>query len=434
MSNASTTAPGALAGIRVVELSHERSSFAGKLLADMGADVITVEPPDGSPTRRYEPFVEDVPDSERSLYWWHYNTSKRGMTLDLESERGRELFLELVGTADLVIEAEDPGRMARLGLDYSDLARSKPDVIVASITPFGRDTEKPEAQSTDLTVLAGGGPVWSCGYDDHSLPPVRGGGNQGYQTACHYAVLSLLTALLYRDLSGEGQHIDVSMHAAANVTTEMASYCWLVRESTVQRQTGRHAMEMLTPPVQRRCADGRYVTTGMPPRTPRENAGLHRWLVELGLEQQLPEAIFLLRGAERETIDFSLIGEDDEVTAIVAAGRDALGLIAEQVSAYDFFIGAQEIGLATGMIYSPEEVIDDPHFRERGFAIEIEHPELERTVTYPGAPYRFEKSPWRISRLAPRLGEHDGEILAELGVDAEGITALRDSGVIAGAD
>jgi hypothetical protein len=172
----------------------------------------------------------------------------------------------------------------------------------------------------------------------------------------------------------------------------------------------------------------------MPPRTPRENAGLHRWLVELGLEQQLPEAIFLLRGAERETIDFSLIGEDDEVTAIVAAGRDALGLIAEQVSAYDFFIGAQEIGLATGMIYSPEEVIDDPHFRERGFAIEIEHPELERTVTYPGAPYRFEKSPWRISRLAPRLGEHDGEILAELGVDAEGITALRDSGVIAGAD
>lgn len=430
MSISNDAGPSALAGIRVIELSHERSCFAAKLLADMGADVITVEPPAGSPTRHYEPFVGDVPDSDRSLYWWHYNTSKRGMTLDLESERGRELFLELAASADFVIEAEDPGRMEALGLDYPDLARQKPDLIVASITPFGRDTEKPDAQSTDLTVLAGGGPVWSCGYDDHSLPPVRGGGNQGYQTACHYAVMSLLTALLYRDVSGEGQHIDVSMHAAANVTTEMGSYCWLVNESTVQRQTGRHAMDTATMPVQRRCADGRYVTTGMPPRTPKENAGLHRWLVDLGLEDQLPEAIFLQRGAEKAAIDFSLIGEDDETTAIVAAGREALALIADHVSAYEFFIGAQEIGLAIGIIYAPEEMIDDPHFRQRGFACEIEHPELGRTVTYPGAPYRFEKSPWHISRRAPRLGEHDGEILAELGIDAEGLAALRRDGVI----
>jgi crotonobetainyl-CoA:carnitine CoA-transferase CaiB-like acyl-CoA transferase len=403
-------AGGALEGLRVIELSHERCCFAGKLLADMGADVITVEPPGGSPMRGYEPFVDDVPDPERSLYWWHYNTSKRGVTLDLECEEGRARFLELVASADLVIEAEDPGRMERLGLDYPDLARARPDVIVASITPFGRDTERPEAQSTDLTVLAGGGPVWSCGYDDHSLPPVRGGGNQGFHTASHYAVLSLLTALLYRDVSGEGQHIDVSMHAAANVTTEMASYCWLVAQSTVQRQTGRHAMDIETAPVQRRCADGRYVTTGMPPRTPKEHAELHRWLVELGLEDQLPEAVFLLRGAEKERIDFSLIGEDDETTAIVAAGRDALVLIADNLSAHDFFIGAQEIGLAMGIIYSPEEVIEDPHFRARGFPVEIDHPEIGRTVTYPGAPYKFEKSPWRISRRAPRLGEHNEEV------------------------
>jgi len=419
-----------LTGIRVIELSHERSCFAAKLLADMGADVITVEPPNGSLMRRYEPFVGDVPDPEHSLYWWHYNTSKRGMTLDLERQRGRELFIELAASADFVIEAEDPGRMAALGLDYPDLARQNSGLIVASITPFGRDTLKPDAQSTDLTVLAGGGPVWSCGYDDHSIPPVRGGGNQGYQTACHYAVMSLLTALLYRDLSGEGQHIDVSMHAAANVTTEMASYCWLVKESTVQRQTGRHAVDVVTMPVQRRCADGRYVTTGMPPRSPKENGGLYQWLVELGLESQLPEAIFLQRAAEKGTVDLSLIGEDDETTAIAAAGREALTLIADHVSAYEFFIGTQEIGLATGIIYSPEEMIDDPHFRARGFACDVEHPELERTVTYPGAPYRFEKSPWRISRRAPRLGEHDDEILAELGIDAEAIAALRSDGVI----
>jgi crotonobetainyl-CoA:carnitine CoA-transferase CaiB-like acyl-CoA transferase len=408
---ADATMPGALEGLRVIEISHERCCFAGKLLGDMGADVIVVEPPGGSPMRRYEPFVDDVPDPEHSLFWWHYNTSKRGIVLDLEDRRDRERLLALVATADIVLEAEDPGRMARLGLDHPDLARAKPDVIVASITPFGRETTRPDAQATDLTVLAGGGPVWSCGYDDHSLPPVRGGGNQGFQTACHYAVLSLLTALLHRDASGEGQHIDVSMHAAANVTTEMASYFWLVARSTVQRQTGRHAMDAPTLPVQKQCADGRHVTTGMPPRTPKEFAGLHRWLVALGLDAGLPEAVFLEQGARKESIDFSLIGQDDETTAIVAAGREALSWIAENVSAYDFFIGAQEIGLAVGIVYAPEEVLQDPHFVARGFPVELEHPELGRTITYPGAPYRFEKSPWRLHRRAPRLGEHQDEVL-----------------------
>jgi len=430
MSSEVGNPPGALEGVRVIEIAHERACFAGKLLADMGADVIVVEPPNGSATRQYEPFVDDQPDPERSLYWWHYNTSKRGVSLDLGSETGRELFLRLVATADFVIEAEDPGRMAELSLDYPDLAAVKPDLIVASITPYGRGTAQPDAQATDLTVLAGGGPVWSCGYDDHTIPPVRGGGGQGFHTACHYAVLSLLTALLYREVSGEGQHLDVSMHAAANVTTEMASYVWTVAQGTVQRQTGRHAMDIETMPVQRRCIDGRYVTTGMPPRTPEEYAGLYGWLVDLGLEPKLPESVFLQRGAELERIDFALIGQDDEVTAVVAAGREALMLIADSIPAYDFFIGAERLGLTAGIIYAPEEVMEDPHFQDRGFPTEIEHPELGRSLTYPGAPYRFEKSPWRISRRAPRLGQHNEEVIRELGATEAEIEKLRGAGVL----
>jgi benzylsuccinate CoA-transferase BbsE subunit len=402
----------ALAGIRVVELSHERGALAGKLLADMGADVIVVEPPGGSALRRWGPFAGDAPDPERSLAWWHYNTSKRGVVLDLDAEAGRERFRRLVARADLVLECEDPGRLAGLGIDHAQLAR--PDLIWVSVTPFGRTQPGRADLATDLTVLAAGGPVWSCGYDDHSLPPIRGGGFQGYNTACHYAVMSALTALLWRGASGEGQFVDVSMHAAANVTTEMASYNYLVQGTTVQRQTGRHAMEALTLPTQVRCADGRYVNTGVPPRQPKEYAGLLRWLQELGAADEFPEAVFLELGAQRDFIDLSKIGQDDEITAIFSAGREALNFAASRLSAYDFFVGCQKAGMPVGVIYAPEEAFEDPHFAARGFPTPVAHPELGRSVRYPGAPYRFEKTPWRIARRAPRLGEHDAEVWQEI--------------------
>ncbi|MDJ0847736.1 MAG: CoA transferase [Myxococcota bacterium] len=420
----------ALDGVRVIELSSERVAFAGKLLGDMGADVVVVEPPGGDPSRGHPPFLDDEPGPERSLFWWHYNTSKRGVTLDLESEPGGRLFRRLVETADVLIEGERPGRLAALGLDYPDLAALRGGLVHVSVTPFGRDGPRRHEHATDLTVLAGGGPVWNNGYDDHTLPPIRGGGNQGTQTACHYAVMSVLTALLYRGVSGEGQFVDVSMHAAANVTTEAGSYNWLVERSTVQRQTGRHAGPSLTLPSQVRCADGRYVNTGVPPRFPDEFRSLLSWMQELGVVEELPEAVFLELGAQKDFIDLSQIGKDDEVTAIFGAGREALNLIASKLSAYDFFVGAQRAGLAVGVIYSPEEAYEDPHFQARGFQVEVEHPELERSFRYPGAPYRLGASPWRISRRAPTLGEHNDAVWGELGLGPEELGRLREAGVL----
>jgi crotonobetainyl-CoA:carnitine CoA-transferase CaiB-like acyl-CoA transferase len=415
----------ALRGIRVVELARDRSAFAGKLLADMGANVILVEPPGGCPARLHEPFVGDVPDPERSLSWWHYNTSKRGIELDWKQPGGRDALLELIRRADVLLEAEDPGTLQRHGIDDSVLTAALPRLVHVSMTPFGPDGERRSEQATDLTILAGGGPVWSCGYDDHSLPPIRGGGDQGYAIGCHYAVLSVLTALLHRELGGQGQRIDVSMHAAANVTTEMASYNWLVQQTTVQRQTGRHAFEVKSMPSQARCTDGRYVNTGVPPRTPKEFAGLLGWLRDLGLAEDFPEAIFLEMGAQRDSIDLSQIGRDDETTAIFAAGREALTFIASRLTALDFFLGAQGAGIPVGIIYSPEEAFEDPHFVARGFQVEVEQPQLARVIRYPGAPYSFEKSRWAISRPAPRLGEHTEEVLAEAGIDASRLQATR---------
>lgn len=404
-----------LDGIRVIELASERIAFAGKLLGDMGADVILLEPVQGEPSRSYPPYVDDEPGDNRSLYFMHYNTSKRSVILDLDTKPGRAAFKKLIATSDILLESEPIDRLSALNLDYDDLIKIQPSLIHVAVTPYGRGEALSDLPVTDLTLMASAGPPWSCGYDDHSLPPVRGWGQQGYHTGCHYAFMSILTALLHRNTSGQGQFIDISMTAALNVTTEAGTYAWLVSGATVQRQTGRHAAVKPTGESQVRCADGRYVNTGVPPRFPEEFKKLLDWFKHIGLADDFPETVFLEMGATWEgPFDLSKIGEDEAITAIFSAGRQALIIIAQTISAYDFFIGCQNAGLSVGIIYSPEEAFEDEHFKARGFPVEVAHDDLERTVTYPGAPYQLPASPWSISRRAPHLGEHSHEVLAQL--------------------
>ena len=402
-----------LSGIRVIELANERTSWAGKLMGDMGADVILVEPEEGEASRNYPPFLDDQPGENRSLYFWHYNTSKRSVVLDLE--QNTEQFLELVNSADILIESEPINRLSNLNIDYPQLSQSNKNLIHIAVTPYGRNSSLSDLPSTDLTIMAAGGPPWSCGYDNHDLPPVRGWGNQSVHTACHFAMMSALTALLFRGKTGQGQFIDVSMTAALNVTTEAASYSWLVNRSIVQRQTGRHAAVNPTGETQIQCNDGKWANTGVPPRFPREFQKLLDWIRALTLEESFPEAVFLEMGANWDgPFDLSQIGSDDTITAIFSAGREGLKLIANSVSAYEFFTGCQNAGLAVGIINSPEEAFEDPHFKDRGFQVEVEHEDFERTITYPGAPFNLPKAPWSISRRAPHKGEHTQEIFAEL--------------------
>ena len=400
---------GPLDGLRVIELASEFGAFAGKLLADLGADVIVVEPPGGHHTRRYGPFADDVVDPEKSLWWWHYNTSKRGLVLDLEKLAGADAFRQLAASADIVLEAEPPTRLDALGIDHNHLRASHAELIWISVTPFGRSSSRADEPATDLTLLAAAGQVWSCGYDDHSLAPVRGGGNQALHMAGVFAAISALTAVLYRDTTGHGQHVDVNMYAAANVTTEAASYEYLVGERTVQRLTGRHASTVVSMQTQVQAADGKWVTTGFPPRQVSELRSLVAWLTELGLKDDFPEFFFLEMGIERGGIQISEIGENPEATAIFGASRDAMTLIAASLPAYEFFVGAQSRAIPVGIIASIEEVLADPHAIARGFPVSVQHD--DRTVTYPGAPFKFSSTPWRISRRAPKIGEHQADLL-----------------------
>lgn len=396
----------ALAGIKVVELANERVALAGKLMADMGAEVVLVEPPGGDATRYYPPFANDSQDPEQSLYFWHHHANKSSVVLDLEEEQDRQALRHLLQDADIFIESEPIRRLGNLGLDYADISASNPGLIHIAVTPYGRNHPDSDLPCTDLTLMAAGGPPWSCGYDDHNLPPVRGWGNQGFNTGCHFAFMSALTALLHRNAGGGGQFIDVSIVAALNITTEAASYTHLLNGGEVQRQTGRHAAVAPTGETQMQCGDGKWVNTGVPPRFPHEFGNLLRWLTDLNLTEAFPEAVFLEMGANWEgQFDLSLIGTDDTITAIFSAGRDGLKLIASHIDAYDFFIGCQRAGLSVGIINAPEEAFEDPHFVARGFQAELEHEDLG-TVRYPGAPYQLPASPWSLRTRAPRLGEH----------------------------
>jgi crotonobetainyl-CoA:carnitine CoA-transferase CaiB-like acyl-CoA transferase len=404
---------GTLHGLKVIELASEHAAFAGKMLGDLGADVIVVEPPGGHPSRAYGPFAGDVEDPERSLWWWHYNTSKRGIVLDLETAEGAARSRRLVADANIMLEGEAPGALAALGLEHPELRARHERLVWVSVTPFGSTGTRAHDPATDLTLLAGGGPAWSCGYDDHSLPPVRGGGNQAFHIASTWAVMGALTALVAREVTGRGQHVDVSMHAACNVTTEMGSYGWLVAEETVLRQTGRHAMTTISMPTQMLCADGRYVTTGFPPRSQRDFESLLDWIETLGYRDEFPETMLLDLGVERGGVSIAEMATDDLAREIFGAGREALCYIAERIPARDFFVGGQTRGLACGVVASPEEAFESDHFVARGFQVDVEHDELGRVVKYPGAPFLMPASPWRISGRAPRIGEHDAEVFTE---------------------
>ena len=237
------TLPGPLAGLRVLELADETGQFCGKLLGDLGADVVKIEPPGGEPCRRIGPFLDDIPHPERSLSFWYYNTSKRGITLDLETADGRELFRRLAATADVILETFRPGFLASLGLGYETLREQNPGLILCSLTPFGQTGPWRDYLSSDLLHMAAGGEMASCGYDEADVPnapPIAPGGGNAWHMGCHFAYMAIMAALVHRTVSGHGQYIDASIHEACALTTEAAIANYVYRGEVLQRQTGRH--------------------------------------------------------------------------------------------------------------------------------------------------------------------------------------------------
>ncbi len=408
----------ALEGLRVIELADSLGEWCGKLLADMGADVIKVEPPGGGPSRSIGPFFNDEPHPDRSLFFWHYNTSKRGITLDTEKEDGRAILRRLIDGADVFLETLPPGRSAFLGIDYESLRATNPGLVHVALTPFGQRGPYVDGEyvTTDLVTMALGGPLQSCGYDpdEGDLPPVRPGQNHSYHTGSHYACMATLVALWERGESGRGQFIDVSAQASLAVTVEFANPMWEYSRAILRRQTGRHAGAQPTSRSSFLCADGKYVNLSLP----RDDATWEKllaYLREKGLAAELEGDLF--RDPQSR---FQMAG----------AIYGALEVVTANISSEELFHLGQSLGLTWGAVRRPEDWLNDPHAKARGFFVEVEHPELGRTITYPGAPYRFLGSPWRIRRRAPILGEDNIAVYGELGFSKEQLTALSEARVL----
>lgn len=412
-------APGPLDGLRVLELCDEKGQFCGKLMGDLGADVIKIEPPGGEATRSVGPFLDDRPHRERSLAFWHYNTSKRGITLNLESKDGRDLFRRLAGSADIILETFAPGYLAGLGLDYAALRHANPGLIVCSLTPFGQTGPWRDFVASDLVHMAAGGFMGCCGYDvadDPAQIPIAPGGGNAWHTAGNFAYLAILAALLHRQNTGSGQSIDVSVHDSCAVTTEMHIPTYLYHGKVVIRQTGRHAQMEANAPAQLICADGRYVNA-QANRVPYRRFGdLVAWMDEYGLAEDL--------GDERYASAAGFAAHIAHIDAVIV--RFVARLPQAEVAH-----GGQARQFNWGAVRAADELVEDGHLADRGFWVEVEHGELGRRFKYPGSAAIHRGSPWRISRRAPLTGEHNQEIYgAELGLDDCELVCLMEAGVL----
>ena len=413
--------PGPLAGLRVLELADEKGQFCGKLLADLGADVVKIEPPGGELCRHIGPFLDDIPHPERSLSFWYYNTSKRGITLDLDTAAGSRLFGRLAAASDVILETFRPGFLASLELDYTSLHQENPRLIMCALTPFGQTGPWRDYLSSDLLHMAAGGEMASSGYDEADVPnapPIAPGGGNAWHMGSHFAYMAIMAALVHRTVSGQGQYIDASIHEACALTTEAAIANYIYRGEAVRRQTGRHHAAGPTPRTQFRAKDGTYVCAlvagRLNPRYVRELADL---LDSYGMAGDLKDAKYQDPAVIAENSSHII---DDLVADFIAS-----------LSAEEVYHAAQQRGFTWGAVRAPEQLLDDAHLHDRGFWKEVEHPELGRSFIYPGEAAIYNDSPWRISRRAPLIGEHNAEIFCdELGLSHGELSVLAESRVI----
>ncbi|MBI2328216.1 MAG: CoA transferase [Chloroflexi bacterium] len=391
---------GMLSPYRVLDLTDEKGLLCGKLLGDLGADVIKVERPGGDPARKTGPFYHDEADPEKSLFWFAFNTSKRGITLDIESAAGQAIFKQLVETADFVIESFPPGYMDRLGLGYSALEKVNPGIIMVSITPFGQTGPYKDYKAPDIVAWAMGGMMYLWG--DADRPPIHmSHHSQAYLTAGVAAAVGALMAFHHRLMTGQGQHVDLSIQEILIWCTQMLTTYWDMLK-VIQWRGGLRERPGVAPRSRGQwpCQDG-YVAWSYAGGTngSRTSLPLVRWMEEEGMADDF------LKGIDWETLDLSTMPQDEMARLVEPTHKFFMAHTRAEL-----WEGALKRRIRLYPVATTEDILENAQLAAREYWAEVKHPELGTTITYPGAFVKASETPPRISRRAPLIGEHNQEI------------------------
>jgi crotonobetainyl-CoA:carnitine CoA-transferase CaiB-like acyl-CoA transferase len=377
-----------LTGTRVLDLADGKASFCSKLLADMGAEVMKIETPGGDASRWTGPFWGGESHPEKSLSFWYNNTGKLSITLCLDSEEGQGIFLRLASKADVVIETFPPGYLRRIGLNYEVLSEKNPGLIFVSVTGFGQTGPYKDYKSCDIAASALGGQMYVCGLPN--CTPLKPYEQQSYYAASLFAAAGVLITLRERNISGRGQHIDISLQEVVVATLEDVMVRYFYEKVATTRQGNIHWTNSacLLP-----CKDG---------------------------------YIFLTFGREWETLvdllDSEIMAEDlkQEEWCNEDFRREHVEHIIQVLTRWtrihttaELFQLGQLMRFPWAPVSSPEDVFNSPQLRARNFFIPVDHPEHNASFMYPGAAARFSAMRWNIKRRAPLVGEHNAQVRGE---------------------
>jgi crotonobetainyl-CoA:carnitine CoA-transferase CaiB-like acyl-CoA transferase len=377
---------GLLEGIRVLDLGPEIAApFCSRLLADYGADVVKVEPPNvGDPARHMGPYAGDAPNLEKSIPFLYLNTNKRGITLDIGSAAGRGVLSDLVESADVVVQGFSPSESEALGLDFKTLGESNPGVVVTSITPFGLSGPYRDYSATDIVTCAISGLMYHSGDSDRE--PLRNALSQSLYVAGANAAVATVAALFHRMATGRGQQVDVSVvECLATHLVQAAPFYDYMGAIKGRRQVRGSGFEELMP-----ARDG-YVVPSI--------QGSQPW----------PVVAELIGGEELQQDRFA------SGAGRVEFGEELKELLVEGLAQWDrkpLFQASGERRLVFGMAQDAGDLFDCPHLRERGFFVEVDHPAAGK-VEYPGMGPRLSEGSFDIRYPAPLLGQHNREVYRE---------------------
>jgi crotonobetainyl-CoA:carnitine CoA-transferase CaiB-like acyl-CoA transferase len=413
---------GLLSPFRVLDLTDELGFLCGKILGDLGADVIKIERPGGDPARNIGPFYNNDAHPEKSLYWFGFNNNKRGITLDLESGQGQELFRRLVKKADFVIECFAPGYLDRVHLGYDILREINPRLVLTSITPFGQSGPYSRFRASDIEIMALSGCMSITGDPDR--PPLRVTFPQSYQWTGSYAAVGSLVAHLHRQRSGQGQQVDVSAQACLLWAFSHAHTFWDLNRHLEKRagslMTGRSItgakMRVFWP-----CKDGylNFIIYGGEAGR-KTNQALVEWMDS---KKMAPE---FLREKNWKSFNIAEVTQEE-----IDRMEKPIGRFFETITKKEFFEGVIERGMLGYPVASVKEIFEDSQLEARNFWQNIEHPELGTSLVYPGGFAKFSEASCKIRCRAPLIGEHNEEVYCgELGLKKKELEDLRSQGVV----